>query len=186
MYEHAYHLEFGANPAAYVAAFMRNIEWDTALERYQNAVNVEPPPRLKQKQFADLPSITVEEVKGMLDSGKPVQIIDTRPRHYTTRAHEIMQGAVWRDPERVDEWIGELSKAEPVVTFCVYGFHIGCETAVTLRKAGFDARYMVGGHYAWKATKGPLTLLKDTSSPGPGPVMQRVQPVELSADPQLE
>ena len=186
MYEHAYHLEFGANPAAYVAAFMRNIEWDIALERYQNAVKVEPPPRLIQKQFPDLPSITVEEVKGMIDSGKPVQIIDTRPRHYTTRAHEIAQGAVWRDPERVDEWIGQLSKAEPVVTFCVYGFHIGCETAVTLRKAGFDARYMVGGHYAWKAIKGPLTLLEDTSSSGAAPVIQRIHPVELSADPQLE
>ena len=117
MYEHAYHLEFGANPAAYVAAFIRNIEWDTALKRYQNAVKVEPPPGLIQKQFADLPSITVEEVKGMIESGKPVQIIDTRPRHYSTRAHEIMQGAVWRDPERVDEWISELSKAGPVVTF---------------------------------------------------------------------
>jgi len=186
MYEHAYHLEFGANPAAYVAAFMRNIEWDTALERYQNAVKVEPPPRLIQKQFADLPSITVEEVKGMVETGKPVQIIDTRPRHYSTRAHEIMQGAVWRDPERVNEWIGELSKAEPVVTFCVYGFHIGCETAVTMRKAGFDARYLVGGHYAWKAIKGPLTLLEDTSSSGPGPVMRRIQPEEPSADPSPE
>jgi rhodanese-related sulfurtransferase len=65
-------------------------------------------------------------------------------------------GGVWRDPERVDEWIGELSKSEPVVTFCVYGFHIGCETAATLRKAGFDARYMAGGHFAWKASKGAV------------------------------
>jgi superoxide dismutase, Fe-Mn family len=95
-----YHPEFGANPAAYVAAFMRNIDWDTALVQYQNAVKVKPPPPLIQKQFADLPSITVEEVKGMLDSGKAVQVIDTRPRHYTTRAHEIVRGAVWRDPER--------------------------------------------------------------------------------------
>jgi Fe-Mn family superoxide dismutase len=55
--------------------------------------------------------------------------------------------------------MGELSKSEPVVTFCVYGFHIGCETAVTLRKAGFDARYMAGGHYAWKAAKGAVKLL---------------------------
>ena len=94
----------------------------------------------------------------MLGSGKPVQIIDTRPRHYSTRAHEIMDGAVWRDPERVDEWIGELSKTDPVVTFCVYGFHVGCETAATLRDAGFDARYMAGGHYAWKAIKGPVKL----------------------------
>jgi len=160
MYEHAYHLDFGANAIAYIAAFMRNIDWETVQTRYRNATKVEPPPRLVQKQWPDLPAMSVEEVRAMLDAGEPIQVIDTRPRHYTTRSHEIMQGAVWRDPERVDEWIGELSKTDPVVTFCVYGFHIGCETAETLRKAGFDARYMAGGHYAWKATKGAVKLFE--------------------------
>jgi Fe-Mn family superoxide dismutase len=158
MYEHAYHLEFGANAAAYVAAFMRNIDWSAVQTRYEEAVKVQPPRLLEQKQFLDLPSITVEEVKEMLDSGTPVQIIDARPKHYVTKTQDMMEGAIWRDPERVDDWIGELSKTEPVVTFCVYGFHIGCETAATLRKAGFDARYMSGGHYAWKAIKGPVKL----------------------------
>jgi Fe-Mn family superoxide dismutase len=160
MYEHAYQLDFGANANAYIATFMRNIDWTAVQARYQDASEVKPPRRLEQKQFGDLPSITVEEIKGMLDSGTKVQIVDTRPRHYTTRAQDIMQGAVWRDPERLDDWIGELSKTEPVVTFCVYGFHIGCETAVTLRKAGFDARYMAGGHYAWKAINGPVKLFE--------------------------
>jgi Fe-Mn family superoxide dismutase len=160
MYEHAYHLDFGANATAYIASFMRNIEWAAVQGRYEDAVKVEPPRRLVQNQFADVPAISVEEVTAMLAAGTPVQIIDARPRHYTTKAQDIMEGAVWRDPERVDEWIGELSKTEPVVTFCVYGFHIGCETAITLRKAGFDARYIAGGHYAWKAIKGPVKLLR--------------------------
>jgi len=160
MYEHAYHLDFGANATAYIAAFMRNIDWDAVQARYRNATRVEPPPKLVQKQWPDLPSMTVDEVRAMIEAGQPIQIIDTRPRHYSTKAQDIMAGATWRDPERVDEWIGALSKTEPVVTFCVYGFHIGCETAETLRKAGFDARYMAGGHYAWKATKGPVTLFK--------------------------
>jgi superoxide dismutase, Fe-Mn family len=160
MYEHAYHLDFGANATAYIASFMRNIEWAAVQGRYEDAGKVEPPRRLVQKQFADVPAISVEEVTAMLAAGTPVQIIDARPRHYTTKAQDIMEGAVWRDPERVDEWIGELSKTEPVVTFCVYGFHIGCETATTLRKAGFDARYIAGGHYAWKAIKGPVKLLR--------------------------
>jgi Fe-Mn family superoxide dismutase len=73
----------------------------------------------------------------------------------------MVKGAIWRDPERVDEWIGELSKSEPVVTFCVYGFHIGCETARALRDKGFDARYMSGGHTTWKAAKGAMTLMTD-------------------------
>jgi Fe-Mn family superoxide dismutase len=160
MYEHAYHLEFGANAAAYIAAFMRNIDWAAVLARYEDAIKVAPPRSLEQKQFADVPSITVEDVKAMLASGAPVQIIDTRPKHYSSKAQDIMEGAIWRDPERVDEWIGQLSKTEPVVTFCVYGFHIGCETAATLRKAGFDARYMSGGHFAWKAAKGRVRLFE--------------------------
>ena len=156
LYEHAYHLEFGANTSAYIAAFMRNIHWGAVEARYTDALTVPPPRRLQQPEFGDLPSIAPEEVQAMLNAGQRVQIIDTRPRHYSTRAHDIVEGAVWRDPERLEEWIGELSKDEPVVTFCVYGFHIGCQSAEALRKAGFDARYMAGGHYAWKAIKGPV------------------------------
>jgi superoxide dismutase, Fe-Mn family len=160
MYEHAYQIDFGTNAPAYVAAFMRNIDWGAVVGRHEDAVAVKPPRPLEQKQFGDLPAVTVDEVKTMLEQGVPVQVIDTRPRHYSTRAQDIMEGATWRDPERVDEWIGELSKNAPVVTFCVYGFHVGCETAVTLRKAGFDARYMAGGHYAWKAIKAPVKLFE--------------------------
>jgi Fe-Mn family superoxide dismutase len=160
MYEHAYHLEFGANASAYIAAFMRNIDWAAVHGRYQDAIKVAPPRPLEQKQFANVPSVTAEEVKAMQDSGAAVQIVDVRPKHYASRAADMMDGAVWRDPERVAEWIGTLSKDEPVVTFCVYGFHIGCETAAALRNAGFDARYMAGGHYAWKAIKGPVKLFK--------------------------
>jgi superoxide dismutase, Fe-Mn family len=160
MYEHAYHIDFGANASAYVAAFMRNIDWAAAQGRYEDATRVAPPRPLEQKQFAGVPAMAVEEVKAMLDAGERVQIIDARPRHYTTRAQDIMEGAVWRDPERLDEWIGELSKTDPVVTYCVYGFHVGCETAIALRKAGFDARYMAGGHYAWKAIGGKVKLFE--------------------------
>ena len=158
MYEHAYHLDFGANATAYIDAFMRNVDWNSVETRYQDAIGVAPVRSLVQKEFADVPSVAVEEVKAMLDSGAPVQIVDARPQHYYSRGQEIMEGAVWRDPERVKEWIGDLSKAEPVVVFCVYGFHVGCETAKTLREAGFDARYMEGGHSAWKAIKGKVRL----------------------------
>src|ERR1700726_702431 len=46
MYEHAYHLDFGANAAAYIASFMRNIEWNAVQGRYEDAVKVVPPRRL--------------------------------------------------------------------------------------------------------------------------------------------
>jgi Fe-Mn family superoxide dismutase len=157
MYEHAYHIDFGANATAYIAAFMRNIEWKSVETRFLNAQKVAPPPKLVQPEFGDTPSVSVEEVEEMLKSGQRVQVIDARPRHYITKATDIVKGAVWRDPERIEEWVGQLSKEEPVVTFCVYGFHIGCQTATALRQQGFDAKYMTGGHYGWKANKGPVS-----------------------------
>jgi Fe-Mn family superoxide dismutase len=103
MYEHAYQIDFGTNAAAYVAAFMRNIEWSAVQGRYEDAITVKPPRPLEQKQFGELPSITVDELKAKLEAGEPVQVIDTRPRHYSSRAQDMVEGAVWRDPERVDE-----------------------------------------------------------------------------------
>ena len=158
MYEHAYHIDFGANAAAYVDTFLRNIDWKGVSARYQAASEVEPLPDLVQKEFGDLPGVSVEDVKGMLDSGQRIQFIDARPKHYVTRTQDIIDGATWRDPELVKDWAGELSKTDPVVVFCVYGFHIGCQTAGALREAGFDAKYMKGGHSAWKAIGGPLKM----------------------------
>jgi len=34
MYEHAYHIDYGAKAAAYVDAFMENILWDEVANRY--------------------------------------------------------------------------------------------------------------------------------------------------------
>ncbi|HKA41932.1 MAG TPA: Fe-Mn family superoxide dismutase [Burkholderiales bacterium] len=163
MYEHAYHLDFGANARAYINAFIKNVDWIAAQGRYEDAAKVAPPRPLVQEEFCDLPGLDAEEVKSMLESGKPVQIIDARPRHSMSRQPEIMDGATWRDPDRVQEWVGELSKSDPVVVFCVYGFHVGCKTAIALREAGFDAKYMKGGHSAWKALGGATKPIGDES-----------------------
>jgi superoxide dismutase, Fe-Mn family len=154
MYEHAYHIDFGANAKAYIDTYMRNLDWKAVQARYVDACSVAPPRPLVQEEFGDLAGVSVEEVSAMLASGQPVQIVDARPRHYVSRTQDIMEGATWRDPERMQEWVGELSKSQPVVVFCVYGFHVGCRTALALRDAGFDAKYMLGGHAAWRAIGG--------------------------------
>jgi len=158
MYEHAYHIDFGANAKAYVGTFLRNIDWKGVEGRLEDATRVEPPRPLEQPEFGDLPGVAVEEVKTMLDTGRPVQFIDARPQHFVARTQDIIEGATWRDPERVKDWAGELSKSDPVVVFCAYGFHVGCKTAIALRDMGFDAKYMKGGHSAWRAIGGPVKM----------------------------
>ena len=158
MYEHSYHIDFGANVKAYIDAFMRNIDWKAVEERFEDAMHAKPLRPLVQEEFGDLRGVSVEEVKAMIDSGKPVQVIDTRPKHYVSKTQDIIDGATWYDPDRVDEWVGKLNKDEPVVTFCVYGFHVGCRSAIALRDAGFDAMYMKGGHADWKAIGGKTKM----------------------------
>jgi len=157
MFEHAYHIDFGANARAYVDTFLRNVDWQAVDGRYEDATKVAPPRPLVQPEFGDIPGVGVEEVRAMLAAGK-VQLIDTRPKHFVSRQQDIADGVEWRDPERVGEWMGELSKEKPVVVYCAYGFHVGCRTAIALRDAGFDAKYMNVGHSGWKAVGAPLRM----------------------------
>jgi Fe-Mn family superoxide dismutase len=158
MYEHAYHMDFGANAKDYVDTFMRNIDWPALESRCEDARKVAPPRPLEQPEFGEVASVGVEEVREMMASGKPVQVIDVRPRHFVSRQQDIAADIPWRDPEQIQQWMGELSKSEPVVVYCAYGFHIGCKTAIKLREAGFDARYMNSGHSGWRAVGAPVKL----------------------------
>ena len=102
--------------------------------------------------------MSVEELAAQLAKGEPIQVLDARPRHHITRTVDLMEGATWRDPDRVEEWIGELSPEQPIAVYCSYGFHVGCNVTKTLRERGLDARYVLGGVSAWYAAGGPRAI----------------------------
>ncbi len=157
MYEHAYHLDFGANATAYIDAFMRNIDWAAVTER-MDTVRAERPVPSEDPSDASLPSLSVEELSAQLAKGERVQVLDARPRHHISRTVDVMEGATWRDPDRVEEWVGELSPDQPIAVYCAYGFHVGCNVTRALRERGFDARYIRGGVSAWYAAGGSRAL----------------------------
>jgi Fe-Mn family superoxide dismutase len=157
MYEHAYHLDFGPNAMAYIDAFMRNINWAAVVARMA-AVQGEAPLPLEDPSDGSLPSLSVEELAAQLAKGEPVQVLDARPRHHISRTVDLMDGAVWRDPDRVDTWVGDLSPDRPVAVYCAYGFHVGCNVTRVLRARGLDARYVRGGLSAWYAAGGARAM----------------------------
>jgi superoxide dismutase, Fe-Mn family len=101
MYEHAYHREFGANATAYIEAFMRNVDWAAVGNRFMEAAGERS---AEQRSSTDdtVPAITVEELAARLKGGAPIQVIDARPKFHFSRSSDMMQGAIYRDPERVD------------------------------------------------------------------------------------
>ena len=141
MYEHSYHMDFGANAKAYVAAFMENIDWDGVALRYAAAVD----------GSTAMLAVGAEE---MQISGSTKRI-DVRRKGAYEAAPELIEGAIWRDPEKVDEWAGELAGSE-VVVYCVYGHEVGQSTAARLRDAGVAARFLSGGIEDWKKAGRPV------------------------------
>jgi Fe-Mn family superoxide dismutase len=157
MYEHAYYPEFGANAAAYIDAFMRLIEWTVVTERLTQATAGHQQ-RGSQASDGAPPSISVEDLGALMVTDQQPQVVDARPRNYVSRNPDTMPNAVWRDPERVDDWCGQLSSDAPVFVYCAYGFEVGCNVATVLRQRGFDARYVRGGLAAWHSAEGPRAI----------------------------
>jgi len=139
MYEHAYHLDFGAAAGAYVGAFMGNIDWARAYTRYQHAVHAASEPfGVGQDEIAD------------------TLLIDVRRAGVYEQAASTLPGARWCDPASVATWAGELPTDREVVVYCVYGHEVGRATAIRLRAAGLMARYLRGGIDGWQAAGRPI------------------------------
>ena len=102
-----------------------------------------------------MPSLSVEELAAQIANGSGVQIVDARQRDHMSRHVDLMAGATWRDPDRVEEWIAELTPDKPVAVYCAYGFDIGRNVTKTLIERGFDARFVRGGISAWYAPPPP-------------------------------
>ncbi|MDT7837494.1 Fe-Mn family superoxide dismutase [Aquabacterium sp. OR-4] len=139
MYEHAYHLDFGAAAGAYVDAFMANINWAAVYERYQQAVHA----------ASEAFGATQDDIGDAL-------LLDVRRAGVFDQAGTMLPGARWCDPSTVARWAGELPADRALVVYCVYGHEVGRVTAMRLRAAGLDARYLRGGIDAWQAAGRPL------------------------------
>lgn len=141
MYEHAYHLDFGADAKAYIAAFMDNIDWDGVSLRYAAAVE------------ASTTALAASAEEAMRAVG--LKRIDVRRKGAYEASPDRIDGAVWRDPEQVDDWAREFAGTE-VLVYCVYGHEVGQSTAARLREAGIAARYLAGGIEDWKKSGRPV------------------------------
>lgn len=145
MYEHAYHLDFGAAAGAYVDAFMAHINWAAVYARYQHAVHA----------ASEAHGATGEDIGDAL-------VIDVRRAGVYENAATVIPGARWRDPAAVSKWAAELPTDRAVIVYCVYGHEVSRSTAMRLRAAGLNARYLQGGIDGWQAAGFPTQAKGET------------------------
>ncbi len=153
MYEHAYHMDFGANAGAYVETFMKNIDWAHVALRFGRAISAEAPSLTQADHEIDVASLRAQ----LSDDAKAPIVIDVRRAE--DRDRDVLPGTPWHDMNKVDEWAGALPTDKPVVVYCLYGFWVSQDTAAALRNKGIDARILQGGISAWRGMGYPTEPL---------------------------
>jgi superoxide dismutase, Fe-Mn family len=83
-------------------------------------------------------------------------LLDVRRAGMFEKALTMLPNAQWRDPALVSHWTQSLPRDQPVVVYCIYGHEVGRSTAMRLRAAGLQARYLSGGIDAWQTAGLPL------------------------------
>jgi rhodanese-related sulfurtransferase len=101
--------------------------------------------------------ISASEILSAIRGGQPPLIIDVRREQVFRFATDMIAGALWRDPERVIEWAGELPRASRVVAYCVHGHEVSQGVAKALVEHGIAAQVLGGGiEEGWKGAGGAL------------------------------
>ena len=168
MYEHAYHLDFGAKAAAYVDQIMANLNWERNGARYRLAIGEEVGDELFLPYGAppqDEARISAEELKAALDDTeerRPILLDLCQPRDLPRRT-DMLGGATMHAPAALAQWVEELPRDRPIVVYCICGFQVSGTAVTELRRRGYDARALAGGITAWHAVGGPTVPL-DTST----------------------
>jgi rhodanese-related sulfurtransferase len=99
-------------------------------------------------------------LKAQLAGRAPPVLIDVRRRAAFEADPATIPGAVWRDPDGVDRWAGEIPAGRRVVVYCVHGHAVSGDVSEALRGRGIDAAKLEGGIAGWKVALGPTTAAK--------------------------
>lgn len=139
MYEHAYHIDYGSNAAAYVDCFMQNIDWPAVSLRYAQALHA-----------------ASEGMGALPESAILALVLDVRPAEVFANAGTVIPNAQWRDPESIEQWMHELPSDREILVYCVRGHEISRSSAIRMRAHGFNARFLEGGFEAWQSAGRPV------------------------------
>jgi Fe-Mn family superoxide dismutase len=168
MYEHSYHLDFGAKAAAYVDQVIANLNWERIDGRYRMAVGEDVGDDLFLPFGAPTQEearISAEELKAALENGKdrrPVLLDLCLPRDMARRI-DMLPGASMHAPAALARWVEELPRNRPIVVYCICGFQVSGTAVSELRQQGYDARALVGGITAWHAVGGTTVPLNTST-----------------------
>ncbi|OGU21970.1 MAG: rhodanese [Hydrogenophilales bacterium RIFOXYD1_FULL_62_11] len=89
-------------------------------------------------------------------------VFDVRREADFAASSGLIPGAMWKNPDKIDAWIGALPLTQDVVIYCVRGGEVSSKVVDRLQAAGVKARYIEGGIEAYQAAGGKLAAKRMT------------------------
>lgn len=86
-----------------------------------------------------------------------VLVFDVRREADYAASAEIIPGAMWKNPEKIDIWVNALPRTLDVVIYCVRGGGVSNSVVDRLQAEGVKARFIEGGIEAYKTAGGKVT-----------------------------
>ena len=117
---------------------------------------IEPPKRCGCAKPSDKCDELARTIKPAKLDPDAVLVFDVRREADYAASAEIIPGALWKNPDKIDAWIEAVPKTHEVVVYCVRGGEVSNAVVDRLHAAGVKARYIEGGLEAYKAAGGKL------------------------------
>ena len=80
-----------------------------------------------------------------------VTLIDVRLAEDFAKQPDLIEGAIYHDPEAITTWASQIPKDKPVVVYCVKGKWVSQKAATYLSAQGYDVYSLDGGINGWSA-----------------------------------
>jgi uncharacterized protein len=95
------------------------------------------------------PAIDIKELSKFIEKDDPMTLLDVRRKADYQTNPKTIKGAVWRDPEKIDDWVKQLPVGQRTVVYCVKGGSVSQSVTDQLRSKGLDAVFLDGGLKNW-------------------------------------
>jgi rhodanese-related sulfurtransferase len=99
----------------------------------------------------EIAAITASGLRALIGSKTPPIVIDVRRNQRWQEAPDLIDGALRRDPDQVEQWKKTLPAGAEVVVYCVHGHEVSQNAAKAL-----GAKFLEGGIEHWRTEGGGL------------------------------
>jgi uncharacterized protein len=107
-------------------------------------------------------AIDTEELKKLLEKEEPTTLLDVRRKKDFQANPQTIKSAVWRDPEKINDWAKQLPAGRQTVVYCVKGGSVSQSVTDRLRDEELNAVFLDGGIQNWIESGQPVEAFRYT------------------------